>query len=99
MASTEHRLSLSQRDKAPDKIEKRMLIGRKVPIKPRNRRILAIRVVGPMLALTEFISGQKHRNSLRQGQCRQKISLLLRADPVGDWIVGRTFDAAVPTFI
>src|SRR4051812_27438333 len=52
-----------------------------------------------MLGLTEFVSGEKHGNSLRKKKCGQEVSLLSGAQRIDACIIRGTFDTAVPAFV
>src|SRR5258708_22046042 len=66
------------------------------PIDPRNRIVLAIRIVVAALGTSELVAGENHRYPLRQYQRREEVAFLPIANRANRRIVGWTFDAAIP---
>src|SRR5207237_996400 len=83
-----------ERDQTPDVFEQRMIdLG---PVDPRDLVVLAVRVVVAFLGPAELVSHRQHRHALRKEKRGEQVSLLLRAELEHRWLVGVTFNAAVP---
>src|SRR6187551_2253815 len=57
-------LSLAQAHHLADKVEESALFRGEMPIEPSHWRVLAVRIVIPVLRLAEFIPSQQHGHAL-----------------------------------
>src|SRR4029453_6624937 len=96
MSPPENRLGFSQAHHLACEVEQPALFGGKIPIEPREGRILATRIVVATLRLTKLIASEQHRYALGEEQSSEKIALLLRAQRIGCGVIGWPFGAAVP---
>src|SRR5215216_8033161 len=92
-------MSLSELYQLSRELKKLILLFVTLPIKPTDVVVLTIGVVIAVLCPTPFISAAEHRHALGKKQCREKIAALPVAQGVNLWLVGRTFDAAIPRVI
>ncbi len=97
-APEKYRMLLSELDDLASELE--LLAIYRVPIQPRNLIVLAVRVVVALLGPAEFVAGEQHRDTQRQEERRDEITLLTGAQYVYRPVVpGRTFNAAIPRSI
>ena len=96
MAAPEDRMLAAQRDHARSEFVEAppaLVVG---PVEPRDRIVLAIRIVVAALRAPGFVAGLQHRHALRQQQGAEQVALLFFAQRDDRGIVGLALDAAVP---
>ena len=99
-AATQRRVALAEGDHALEEAEN-ILIGLELrPIEPSRDVVLVIRIIIAKLRIQEFISGSKHRGSVRQHKQAEEVLHLL---PVQRQHLGRgariTLMSAVPAVV
>src|SRR4051812_32471663 len=99
MTPAEDRFRLAQAQDRAREFEEGGLLAGQVPIKPRQRRILAIGVVVAVLRMTELVAGQQHRHTLREEQRGEEVPLLPCAKRRDFAVLRRAFLAAVPAIV
>ena len=78
---------------------KMVVFGGKIPINPTDRIVLTPGVVVAGLGPQHLVAAQEHWHSLRDQQGRDEVADLTVAKRQNFGVVGRTFDAAIPTNI
>src|SRR5260370_19487740 len=97
MAPAKLRMILSKFDHAPPESVHIPVLSRKIPIKPTDLVVLAVRVVVSILAPPHFVPGKDHRHTAGEQQDDGEI-LHLTISQRFDRTIGRIpFDSAVPT--
>src|ERR1700730_10889765 len=67
-APTDGRMRFSERDHELEKPENIGVLLQSLPVQPSRFVILIVRVVVTSLGMQKFVSGRKHRNSVRKHQ-------------------------------
>src|SRR5205823_692391 len=93
------RMFVPQLDELLREFHQLFLLVVALPRKPVQLVVLTIGVIVSLLGSREFVAAQKHRDTLRQKERRQKIPALPASQFVDFWIVGRSFRAAVPRVV
>src|SRR2546423_11187458 len=78
-------------------LKERALLFVEVPVEPRNLVVLTPGVVVAALRARRLVTGDEHRDALRQQQRREEVSHLPPADGVDGGVLGGAFDALVVT--
>src|SRR5581483_1088769 len=99
ISAAENRMALSQRNHTLRECEQIAIDVRRVPVDPADFVILTIRVVIPLLTMTDRISRQHHGHALRQEKRCQKISFLPRTQRIYLRIIGWPLNPAIPAAI
>src|ERR1041385_517769 len=75
------------------------VLGPKLPIYPADFVVLTVGIIVAVLGVADSISSKQHRHTLRQKESGQKISFLPGTQCVDCWVLGRAFDATIPTTV
>ncbi len=87
-------MGAAQRDEASREVEERHV--RRVPVVPRQLRVVTVGVVVARLRATQLVAAEEHRHALREEERGQQVALLAGAQREDGRVVGRPFHAAVP---
>src|SRR5262249_47969621 len=99
LAVAEYHRSLVKTKEVAYEAQDVSVLGNGVPVKPADLIVLAVGVIVAPLRAPHFVAHEQHRAALRHEQGRKEILYLLPAQSLNSGIVGRTFDAAVPTVV
>src|SRR5262249_38318896 len=72
---------------------------RQIPVKPGDRRILAISIIVPVLGLAELIPGEEHWNTFGKEKGGEKVTLLLGSKSIDSNVIRRSFYTTVPALV
>jgi len=92
--AAEYRMAAPQLDQSAGECQQPAV--HPVPIEPRQRPVLTIRVVVAALRASDLVAGKEHRDALREKQGGKEVLLLTVTQRQDRRIGGRPLDAAVP---
>src|SRR6266571_5150470 len=89
-----HRVLASQPDQPAHDLQQ--LPVDLIPVDPRQFIVLAVSIVVSRLRPAELVTHEQHRHALREEECGQAVTFLLRAQPDDGGVVSVALHAAVP---
>ncbi len=92
----QYRMFQSQMNQLRHEFEQILLVLVQIPVRPRNRIVLAVSVVVALLGARHLVASANHRNALAEQQCGEHVAHLLLPQLVDVLDGGRTFNTAVP---
>ena len=92
-------MRLAKPNQPSRELQKLVLLFVACPIEPADLVVLAISIVIAPLRSSPLVSAGKHRHALGKKKRRQEIPPLPFAQGIDLWVIGRSFDAAIPRLI